>query len=79
MLSFSFQYNCFWVGAPSFCSSLPSNYTRHHHRVRYLILVRLIQLDGMHTQTDGNDQLTQNAHDKKQRMLHKCSAAFIPS
>lgn len=39
----------------------------------------LLQLAGLRTRTDGNEELTQNARDEKQHMLHKCSAALIPS
>lgn len=52
----------FRLGLQAFAHHCPQ--TLSHQRVRYLIPVKFIQLDGVHTQTDGNDKLTQNAHDQ---------------
>jgi len=81
---FSFEHNFFWGWGSKLSLVIALNLHKTPlrgacHTPFTLFFVRLIQLDGMHTQTDGDEKLTQNARDKKQRMLHKRSAALIPS
>lgn len=52
----------FRLGLQAFAHHCPQ--TIPHHRVRHLILVKFIQVDGVYTRTDGNYKLTQNGHDK---------------
>lgn len=79
IICFSFPLStiAFQVGAPSFCSSLPSNSIPPQGALPYPCQV---YPTGWCVHTDWWEW---EAHTKctwlKQHMLHKCSAAFIPS